>query len=382
MKKIATLILMVAMTLGAVAQEDCPPPETQKLSVKERREMKEYLDALLKDWKKIGASGENPAISFEDLDKSRILISSTYNLDDSNLVNAESSSYDFIRVMALYDILARLKSPIFETVAKLGYDVALKVNYRPDLPQRIFAYDNATLNRFLELDNLASAMIYADAIMRQKEIPFEFADSIMCTGVSYCNHLWTMHLQSNAKLDAEADPRLEWMFYLSYLVEDREFLYIIGMDGSTARFVVAQDGVKDTMTFEYTPAQLLGEEPTMDIDQVGPYMAKTISRSLPQPLPDGDGTFEICEYDPSLKVLVFNYLVSELTILNNEGKEAQIKPVMLNAMMNAPNGQDFFSSLVELGMGIELRMQSRTTRRTSTVTYTPDELRIYMLEQQ
>ena len=120
----------------------------------------------------------------------------------------------------------------------------------------------------------------------------------------------------------------------------------------------------------------------MDINQVGLYMVKTISRSLPQPLPDGNGTFESCDYDPSLKVLVFNYLMSELTILSNEGKEAQIKPIMLKAMMNAPDGLEFFSSLVELGMGIELRMQSRTTRRTSTVTYTTDELRIYLLEQQ
>ena len=363
-----------------MAQEDCPLPERKKLNAKERREMQEYLDALVNDWKKIVVSGHDPRLTFIDIDKKHIVVNVDYDLDDNAAAKMETLQ-SWPRVAALFDATKHL-SDIFGLLASLGYEVELSVSFRPNGEIFFFSYDNETLRRIMMLENVTSATIYNVVTETKKNIPFEFDDSVICTGTSYCNHLWSIQLHSLVNMDPITDARTEWMVYLSNLIEQKEYLHYIGMDSSTARFVIVQDGVKDTMIFEYSPAQLLGETPTMDIDHAGRYMAQTINRSLPMELPNGDGTFESCTYDPSLSVLVFNYLMSELSILNNEGKEVQIKPFLLNVMMNAPDGQEFFSSLIELGLGLELRMQSRTTRRTTTFTYTADELRIYMFEQQ
>lgn len=379
-KKLSILLLLISISLGIVAQEDCPLPETKKLNAKERREMQEYLDALVNDWKKIVVSGHDPRLTFIDIDKKHIVVNVDYDLDDSAAANMETLQ-SWPRVAALFDATKHL-SDIFGLLATLGYEVELSVSFRPNGKIFFFSYDNETLRRIMLLENVTSATIYNVVTETKKNIPFEFDDSVICTGTSYCNHLWVLNLHSMVEMSPDVEPYTEWMMYLSALIEQREYLYYIGMDSSTARFVIVQDGVKDTMIFEYSPAQLLGEESTIDVDHVGRYIARVINRSLPQPLPAGDGSFENCEYDPSLKVLVFNYLMSELSILNTEGQEAQVKPAMMNAMMNVPDGQEFLSTLVELGVGIELRMQSRTTRRTSTFTYTTDELRIYMLEQQ
>lgn len=372
-------MMLMALAWGAVAQEDCPLP-TVTPTVEERQEWKDILDGYVEVWKLLGASGEDPSLTLKDIDERRIVVAVDYNLDDSAMAQL-SQEPEWMRIMPLCHASYRLDD-VFGVVANLGYDVVLHVTFNPGRQTQFFVYDNATLRRVMSCGGVIGAYIYADAAAARKRAPFVFDDSVMCTGVSYCNQLWTIHLHSMVKLDSDLEPRTEWMLYLSRLIAQREYLRYVGIDNGTARFVIVQDGINDTMVFEYVPAQLLGAEPTIDVDFVGRYLARIIDRSLPQPMPTGDGTFESCDYDPSLRVLVFNYLMSELSILSNEGKDAQAKPLMLKAMMDVPDGQGFFSSLVELELGLELRMQSRTTRRTTTFTYTTDELRIYMLEQQ
>ncbi len=381
-KRILTILLMLGMSLGVSAQEataddDCMPP-LEKLSVQEQNSWREFLDAVCKDWKRQGPSGSNPALTFKDLDNERIVIGAEYNLDDSAAMRA-AEQYDWTRVMALYDAAKRW-SDVFNVVAKLGYHVVLHVTFQPGGNTQYYVYNNVTLHRIMSLESPVAAAIYADAVTRRKQVPFQFGDGVTCTGVSYCNHLWTIQLHSDEPLDTEYDPYILCLTYCADIVEGKEFMRYIGMDGTTARFVTTAKGLTDTLTFEFTPAQLLGNEPAIDIDLVGRRLAQTTYASLP--MQTGNGTIENCTYDQDLKLLVFTTLTDELTILNNQGREEQFKNLILNALMQHPEQKDFIEGMAEIGLGMEFRIQSRTTRRTSTISISTDELRNYLIERQ
>lgn len=381
-KRILTILLMLGMSLGVSAQEataddDCMPP-LEKLSVQEQNSWREFLDAVCKDWKRQGPSGSNPALTFKDLDNERIVIGADYNLDDSAAMRA-AQQYDWTRVMALYDAAKRWND-IFDVVAKLGCHVVLHVTLQPGGETQYYVYNNVTLRRIMSLESPVAAAIYADAVTRRKQVPFRFDEGVTCTGVSYCNHLWTIHLHSDEPLDAEYDPYILCYSYCASIVEEREFMHYIGMDGTTVRFILSAKGQTDTFAYEFTPAQLLGNEPAVDIDLMGRQIAKTTSASLP--MQTGNGTIESCFYDQELKMLVCTTLTDELTILKNQGLEEQSKILILNALMQSPEQKEFIEGLAELGLGMEFRMQSRTTRRTSTISISADELRNYLIEQQ
>jgi len=387
MKKIATLIIILVMAVVAVAQntavnEDCDVglPDPSELTDDFRKSYEEVLDILLKDWKKIGASGHDPALTFKAIDKHRIVVAADYNLNDSTIARLENQS-EWASVVTLIDATKRL-SDIFSITALLGYDVELHTTLRAGGATNISVYDYATLRHIMALDNAISESIYADVIVGQKRAPFEFEDSIFCTGMSYCNHLWTITLHSTTVFGPDDDPYLAWAHHCSEIVSNAEFMHYIGKDSTTARFVIVQDGARDTFIFEYTPAQLLGEEPAIDVDLMGTYLSKVINKTFPQPLANNVGTMESCSYDPALHVLVVDCLVDELTVLSNEGKENMLKEPVLNALLSEPDGRDLVEALSEMGLGLEYRMQSRTTRRPLTITITPDEIRVHLLEHQ
>lgn len=382
MKHIATLIVLLAISLGAVAQEDCPLPQQRDLSAQERQYMKKALNGQLDEWKKLGASGESPALTFKELDKNRISIAANYETDDSTVAEL-SDQFDFVRVATLYDAVNRL-SDIFDMVATLGYGVSLEVTlHSPHRSSHSFStIDNASLRRIMLLESALSVQIYADMLARQKEMPFEFTDSVMCTALKYCYHLWTLQLHSNLFFGPDDDPYLFWMTYCAGIVEEKEFLRYIGMDSTTVRFVIFQQGVKDTLTFDFTPAQLLGEQPLLDIPRVGTMVAQNINKRFPMPLAANMGTMERCTFDPALQVLVVDCLVEEITVISLENKENQVKQTFLTTMMTLPEEREFLESLSSLGLGLEYRMESRTTHRSLTITVTPDELRVFLLEHQ
>lgn len=381
-KRIHIILMILCLALSAGAQEataddDCMPP-LEKLSTQEQRSWREFLDAICKDWKKQGPSGSNPALTFKDLDDERIVVGADFNLDDSAAMRA-AEQYDWTRVMVLYDAAKRW-SDVFSVVAKLGYHVVLHVTFQPGGKTQFYVYNNATLRRIMSLESPVAAAIYADAVARRKQVPFPFGDGVTCTGISYCNHLWTIQLHSDEPLDKEYDPYILCLSYCADIVEEKEFMRYIGMDGTTARFVTTAKDLADTLTFEFTPAQLLGDEPAIDIDLVGRRLAQTTYASLP--MQTGNGTIENCTYDQDLKLLVFTTLTDELTILNNQGREEQFKILILNALMQNPEQKDFIEGMAEIGLGMEFRMQSRTTRRTSTISISVDELRNYLIERQ
>ncbi|MBR6292387.1 MAG: hypothetical protein IKR33_06260 [Bacteroidales bacterium] len=381
-KRIYIILLMLCMALGAKAQEataddDCMPP-LEKLSAQEQSSWRDFLDVVCNDWKKLGSTGHNPALTFKDISTDRIVVGAEYNLDDSAAMRA-AQQYDWTRVMALYDATKRM-SHIFDAVAKLGCHVVLHVTLQPGGTTQIYAYNNATLRRVLSMEQPASAAIYADAVERHKQVPFLFDDGVTCTGLSYCNHLWTIHLHSDEPPDAEYDPFIYCYSYCAEIVEGYDFMKYIGMDGTTARYIITAEGMTDTFAYEFTPAQLLGNEPTINVNLIGRQIAKNTYASLPMQI--GDGTAEDCTYDQELKTLVFAILTDELTILNNQGREEQNKILILNALMLNPEQKEFIEGMAELGLGIEFRIQSRTTRRTSTISISADELRNYLIERQ
>lgn len=372
---------MLCVTFGTRAQEatsddDCMPP-LEELSAQEQSSWRDFLDAVCNDWKTQGPTGHNPTLTFKDLNTERIVVGAEYNLDDSTTMRA-TQQYDWTRVMALYDAAKRLND-IFDVVAKLGCNVVLHVTLQPGGNTQFFVYNNATLRRILSMEQLTSAAIYADAVARRKQVPFPFDNGVACTGLSYCNHLWTTHLHSDEPPDAEYDPYIYCYSYCAGLVEEMEFMRYIGMDGTTARYVVSAEGMTDTFTYEFTPSQLLGDEPAINIDLIGRQIAKNTYASLPMQI--GDGTAVDCTYDQDLKTLVFTTLTDELTILNNQGREEQNKIMILNALSN-PEQKDFINGMAELGLGIEFRMQSRTTRRTSTISISADEMRNHLTGRQ
>ena len=159
------------------------------------------------------------------------------------------------------------------------------------------------------------------------------------------------------------------------------FVEVLAMDDTRLRIVGSQEGNDDTVTLEYTPEQLIGEEPAIDVDLAGQYIARSASLGCPVTLPDSVGTWTHCSYDAQLKVVVFHYTVTELAILGVEGKENLLKNNLLNTFV-ATEGEDFLILLVSTGLGLELRWQSRTTPRNVTVSYTPDELKAFILERQ
>ncbi len=381
-KHIHIILVLLCLASGVQAQETptddgCMPP-LEKLSTNEQHEWNDFLNAICKDWKKQGPSGNNPALTFKDLNSERIVVGADYNLDDSAASHA-AEQYDWMRVMVMYDATKRL-GDIFNTVANLGYHVVIHATFQPGGTTQYYVYNNATLRHIMSLESPMSAAIYADAVARRKQVPFPFDDGVTCTGVNYCNHLWTIHLHSDEPLDAEYDPYILCMAYCAGIVEEREFMNYIGMDGTTARFVITAVGLTDTFSFDFSPAQLLGDEPAIDIDLVGRRLAQTTAASLPMQV--GNGTWESCSYDQELKMLAFTTLTDELTILNNQGHEGQYKIMILNTLMMNPEQKEFLEGMAEVGLGMEFRMQSRTTRRTSTVTITPDELRVYLLERE
>lgn len=387
MKKIATLMLLIVMVMSAVAQntmekDDCDVglPEPWEFTDQIRDGFQELLDSQLKNWKEIGTSGQSPALTFKSIDKKRIVIAADYNLTDS-MVAQLANQEEWARVVTLFDASNRL-SDIFGLVAHLGYDVIMLTTFQSGGATKNFVYDYTTLRHIMTLKSPISAYIYADAIAGRKRIPFEFEDSVMCTGISYCNHLWTLTLHSTTTFDTDDDPYLAWVIHTSEIVSNKEYMHYIGMDSTTVHFIIVQDGVKDTFTFEYTPAQLRGEEPALDIDWLGNYLARGIDRTFPQPLANGVGTMEHCSYDPALHVLVVDCLVDELTVLGNEGKENLLKEPVLNDLLSEPDGRDLIEGLATVGLGLEYHMQSQTTRRPMTITITPDELRVFILEKQ
>ena len=387
MKKIATLMILMVMVMGAVAQnpidqDDCDGglPEPWEFTDQIREGFQENLDNIIKDWKKIGATGHGPALTFKDIDEKRIVIAADYDLTDSMVARLEDQ-YDWVRVVTLFDATKRL-SDIFSLVAHLGYDVVLHATLQPGGETKIFVYNYATLRHIMTLKSPISAYIYADVIAGRKRAPFEFEDSVMCTGMSYCNHLWTLTLHSSIAFEPDDDPYIAWAVHCSEIISNAEFMQYIGMDSTTARFNIVQDGAKDTFTFEYTPAQLLGEEPALDIDWLGDYLARGIDRTFPMPMQSSTGTMEHCSYDPTLRVLAIDCLMDEIDVVGNVGREEQLKLPILEALLAASEGNDFLQALAEVGLGLEYRIQSRTTHRPLTITFTPDELRVFMLERQ
>ncbi len=386
MKKILTILLLATLTLGAGAQvpDGCELPTLPELSAKERRDMKETLDAWLKDWQKIGASGFNPALKYNDINDKRISIDLTYIVADSTKAFLDSNS-EYLRAASLFDATNRLRD-LFEMVANLGYDVMASVVLRTitgrSTSVHITNFDNATLRYIMSLKSSFSVYVYSDVVEVLKKIPFGFEDSVICTGISYCNHLWTMTLHSSIAFDPEDDSYIVWAVHTSEIVSDADFMRFVGMDSTTARFIIVQDGAKDTFTFDYTPAQLLGEEPALDINWLGNYLAQGIDRTFPMPMQSSTGTMEHCSYDPTLQVLVIECLMDEIDVVGNVGREEQVKLPILEAMLAASEGNDFIQALAEVGLGLEYRIQSRTTRRPLTITFTPDELRVFILERQ
>ena len=206
-------------------------------------------------------------------------------------------------------------------------------------------------------------------------------DSLFVTAVNYCNHLYTIHLHSTAADDPTVSSQFFWMISNKWFIANNTFLPYLGQDSTTLRIVGSIEGNPDTVVLDYRPAQLLGKEPAIDVDLAGQYLAMVLGRECPQPLDDSTGVWTHCSYDPSLKVVVMHYTVDELSILANEGKEQQLKPMLLEHLIYA-DGAEFLGLLASSEVGLELRWQSRTTARKFTITFTADELINYMFEEE
>lgn len=385
-RAVCFLLALLCCAPAATAQDvdsdglDCPLEPLPTLSAKDRKELKANFDSYLDMWKTIGPSGENPKLIFKDVDDERIVFEVEYKLDDSSAQQL-TSNYQWLRLLSLYEATLRL-GDIFGMAAQLGLSAVVHANIKlPHGNQTFFTtFNNATLRRVMAMESAVAAYIYADLITIRQKMPLTVYDSMLLTSASYCNHLYTMHLHSVAQDDPTVASQFFWMVNNNWYIANNEFFEMLAMDDTRLRIVGSQEGSTDTVTLEYTPEQLFGEEPAIDVNLAGQYIAMSAGRVCPMALPDSSGTWTHCSYDPVLKVVVFHYTVTELSLLNIEGKEEQLKSYLLNNLV-ASEGEDFLVLLASSELGLEMRWQSRTTPRKVTVTYTPDELYNYLMEE-
>ena len=97
-KRIYIILLMLCIALGARAQEattddECMPP-LEELSAQEQSSWRDFLVTVCNDWKKLGPTGHNPALTFKDINTERIVVGAEYNLDDSTTMRA-TQQYDW-----------------------------------------------------------------------------------------------------------------------------------------------------------------------------------------------------------------------------------------------------------------------------------------------
>ncbi len=393
MKRILILWMALCVSVAAVAQgvptaasetetnSGCLLDSLPPLSKKERKELKENLDSYIDMWKTVGSSGIKPELTFKDLDDERIVVEVKYELDEKTAASY-TSNYRWLRIISIFETSRRL-SDIFDMVARLGLSAVLHAHI--DLPNgkqtSVYAYSNETLRRIMALENYTQAYIYADMLATRQQLPLKIDDSLFATAVNYCNHLYTLHLHSTAADDPTVSSQFFWMISNKWFIVGNTFLPYLGQDSTTLRIVGSIEGNPDTVVLDYRPAQLLGKEPAIDVDLAGQYLAMALGRECPQPLDDSTGVWTHCSYDPTLKVVVMHYTVDELSILANEGKEQQLKPMLLENLIYA-DGAEFLGLLASSEVGLELRWQSRTTARRFTITFTADELINYMFEEE
>jgi len=372
----------------AAANGDCPLDSLPPLSNKERKELKENLDSYIDLWKLIGSEGSNPKVTFKDIDDKRIVADVEYQSTNST-PDQTPKFQQWLRVKTLFDASHQTigLNDIFDMVAQLGMNAVVHVvlktqqNEATSIDASIIAYDNATLRRIMALENYTQAYIYADMLATRQQLPLQIDDSLFVTAVNYCNHLYTLHLHSTAADDPTVSSQFFWMISNKWFIADNTFIPYLGQDSTTLRIVGSIEGNPDTVVLDYRPAQLLGQEPAIDVDLAGQYLAMALGRECPQPLDDSTGVWTHCSYDPTLKVVVMHYTVDELSILSNEGKEQQLKPMLLEHLIYA-DGAKFLGLLASSEVGLELRWQSRTTARKFTITFTADELINYMFEEE
>lgn len=381
--------MALCVSVAAVAQgvpttatdSGCPLDSLPPLSKKERKELKENLDSYIDMWKTVGSSRIKPELTFKDLDDERIVVEVKYELDEKTAASY-TSNYRWLRIISIFETSRRL-SDIFDMVARLGLSAVLHAHI--DLPNgkqtSVYAYSNETLRRIMALENYTQAYIYADMLATRQQLPLQIDDSLFVTAVSYCDHLYTLHLHSTAADDPTVSSQFFWMISNKWFIVGNTFLPYLGQDSTTLRIVGSIEGNPDTVVLDYRPAQLLGQEPAIDVDLAGQYLAMALGRECPQPLDDSTGVWTHCSYDPTLKVVVMHYTVDELSILANEGKEQQLKPILLENLIYA-DGAEFLGLLASSEVGLELRWKSRTTARRFTITFTPDELINYMFEEE
>lgn len=389
LKRFFVLWVALCVSVAAVAQgvpttatdSGCLLDSLPPLSNKERKELKENLDSYIDLWKTVGSSGIKPELTFKDLDDERIVVEVKYELDEKTAASY-TSNYRWLRIISIFETSRRL-SDIFDMVVRLGLSAVLHAHI--DLPNgkqtSVYAYSNETLRRIMALENYTQAYIYADMLSTRQQLPLQIDDSLFVTAVSYCNHLYTIHLHSTAADDPTVSSQFFWMISNKWFIANNTILPYLGQDSTTLRIVGSIEGNPDTVVLDYRPAQLLGQEPAIDVDLAGQYLAMALGRECPQPLDDSTGVWTHCSYDPTLKVVVMHYTVDELSILANEGKEQQLKPILLENLIYA-DGAEFLGLLASSEVGLELRWKSRTTARRFTITFTPDELINYMFEEE
>ena len=372
----------------AAANGDCPLDSLPPLSNKERKELKENLDSYIDLWKLIGSEGSNPKVTFKDIDDKRIVADVEYQSTNST-PDQTPKFQQWLRVKTLFDASHQTigLNDIFDMVAQLGMNAVVHVvlktqqNEATSIDASIIAYDNATLRRIMALENYTQAYIYADMLATRQQLPLQIDDSLFVTAVSYCDHLYTLHMHSTAADDPTVSSQFFWMISNKWFIANNTFIPYLGQDSTTLRIVGSIEGNPDTVVLDYRPAQLLGKEPAIDVDLAGQYLAMALGRECPQPLDDSTGVWTHCSYDPTLKVVVMHYTVDELSILSNEGKEQQLKPMLLEHLIYA-DGAEFLGLLASSEVGLELRWKSRTTARKFTITFTADELINYMFEEE
>lgn len=388
MKRILVLWMALCVSVAAVAQgvpttatdSGCPLDSLPPLSKKERKELKENLDSYIDLWKTIGSEGSNPKVTFKDLDDKRIVAVVEY--ESTNSTPDQTPNFvQWLRVKVLFDASHQAigLNDIFDMVTRLGMNAVVHVVLKTQQNEAtsIHAYDNATLRRITAMENYTQAYIYADMLATRQQLPLQIDDSLFVTAVSYCDHLYTLHLHSTAADDPTVSSQFFWMISNKWFIANNTFLPYLGQDSTTLRIVGSIEGNPDTVALDYRPAQLLGQEPAIDVDLAGQYLAMALGRECPQPLDDSSGVWTHCSYDPTLKVVVMHYTVDELSILSNQGKEQQLKPMLLENLIYA-DGAEFLGLLASSEVGLELRWQSRTTARRFTITFTSDELISYI----
>ena len=400
MKRIFILWTALCLSVAAVAQGvpatapetatdgDCPQDSLPPLSKKERKELKENLDSYIDLWKLIDSEGSNPKVTFKDIDDNRIVADVEYQSTNST-PDQTPNFVQWLRVWALFVASHQGigMNDIFDMVARLGMNAVVHVvlktqqNEATSIDASIIAYDNATLRRITAMENYTQAYIYADMLATRQRLPLQIDDSLFVTGINYCDHLYTLHMHSTAADDPTVSSQFFWMISNKWFIANNTFLPSLGQDSTTLRIVGSIEGNHDTVVLDYRPAQLLGQEPAIDVDLAGQYLAMALGRECPQPLDDSTGVWTHCSYDPTLKVVVMHYTVDELSILSNEGKEQQLKPMLLEHLIYA-DGAEFLGLLASSEVGLELRWQSRTTARKFTISFTADELINYMFEEE